>query len=306
MCKVKSGIILKDQVFIPDYDSHTQMLEALNIKDTQENASNIFVRVELFPMANDFFSDIDTWSFNVDQDILPDWFVKEYDEIRMRDAVKVWAKDRIFINQNNLQLSNGSFYVKNCHNVSFNNSTVESYGNSTVKSFGNSTVESYGNSTVKSYGNSTVESYGNSTVKSFGNSTVESYGNSTVKSFGNSTVESYDNSTVKSFGNSTVESYGNSTVKSYDNSTVKSFGNSTVESYDNSTVESYGNSTVESYDNSTVESFGNSTVILTQFSSNTEDNIIIAKNATFKNCKTKTLYQSGDWKFDKDVIKSEQ
>ena len=31
MCKLKSAIILKDRIFIPDYDSHSQMLEELGI-----------------------------------------------------------------------------------------------------------------------------------------------------------------------------------------------------------------------------------------------------------------------------------
>lgn len=34
MCRMKLAIILKDRVFIPDYDSHTQMLEELGIKVT--------------------------------------------------------------------------------------------------------------------------------------------------------------------------------------------------------------------------------------------------------------------------------
>ena len=36
MCKLKSAIILKDRVFIPDYDSHDEMLKELGIKDTKD------------------------------------------------------------------------------------------------------------------------------------------------------------------------------------------------------------------------------------------------------------------------------
>ena len=45
MCKFKSGIILKDGVFIPDYDSHTEMLEELGIKDTRENAERLLLNI---------------------------------------------------------------------------------------------------------------------------------------------------------------------------------------------------------------------------------------------------------------------
>ena len=33
MCKLKSAIILKDRIFMPDYDSHSKMLEELGITD---------------------------------------------------------------------------------------------------------------------------------------------------------------------------------------------------------------------------------------------------------------------------------
>ena len=141
MCKFKSGIILKDRVFVPDYDSHTDMLEELKIADTRSNAERLFIRAELIPKNNDVFSDVNEWALNVDQDIIPDWFVPEYDRQRMIEAVKEWAKNHIFIDRNGLSLKDGwSFYVKNCKNVSCENSTVKAMGNSTVKAMGNSTV----------------------------------------------------------------------------------------------------------------------------------------------------------------------
>lgn len=133
MCKLKSAIILKDRVFIPDYDSHDDMLEELGIKDTRENASRLFVRAELSPKDGDVFSDIETWDFNIDQDILPEWFVAEYEKKRMIEAVKEWAKNRIHIGIDNLGISDGgTHYIKDCKNVTYDNSTVYAYNNSTV------------------------------------------------------------------------------------------------------------------------------------------------------------------------------
>ena len=149
MCKFKSGIILKDRVFVPDYDSHTDILEELGIEDTQANAERLFVRAELYPRNGDVFSNIDEWEFNVDQDILPDWFVAEYEKERMIEAVKAWAKNRIFIGVDDLVLRDGNnFYVKNCENISCSNSTVTARGNSTVTACSNSTVTAWDNSTV--------------------------------------------------------------------------------------------------------------------------------------------------------------
>ena len=149
MCKLKSAIILKDRVFIPDYDSHDDMLEELGIKDTKENASRLFVRAELSPKDGDIFSNIETWDFNIDQDILPEWFVAEYEKKRMIEAVKEWSKSRIHIGIDNLEISDGgTHYIKDCKNVTCNNSTVTACNNSTVMAYGNSTVKAYGNSTV--------------------------------------------------------------------------------------------------------------------------------------------------------------
>ena len=162
MCQFKSAIILKDRVFIPDYDSHSNMLKELGIADTKENAERLFIRAELIPVDNDVFSDISTWKFKVDQDILPDWYVEEYDKQRMIEAVKEWAKDRIHIGKENLDISDGEgHYIKDCTNVEIHGSAqVEKiYGSATVnKICGNAIVDSIcGNATVDSiYGSATV------------------------------------------------------------------------------------------------------------------------------------------------------
>ena len=126
MCQMKSGIILKDRVFIPDYDSHTNMLNELGIEDNRKNAESLFVRAELLPPRGDVFAPVESWAFNVDQDILPDWFVESYEKERMIAAVKEWAKDRIHIGVDGLKISEGAnHYIKDCKNV-------EVYGSASI------------------------------------------------------------------------------------------------------------------------------------------------------------------------------
>ena len=135
MCKLKSAIILKDRVFIPDYDSHSKMLEELQIEDTKNNAERLFVRAELYPENGDVFSPIDQWKFNVDQDIVPDWYVAGYDEERMRAAVKDWAKSHIHIGENDITINCGSnHYIKDCKNVAVYGSASISkvYGSASI------------------------------------------------------------------------------------------------------------------------------------------------------------------------------
>ena len=40
MCRLKSGIIFKDRIFVPEYDSHTEMLEELGIEDCKGNKND--------------------------------------------------------------------------------------------------------------------------------------------------------------------------------------------------------------------------------------------------------------------------
>ena len=114
MCRFKSGIILKDRVFIPDYDSHTEMLEELKIADTEDNAERLFVRAELVPPNDDIFTPESSWKYYVDQDILPDWYVAEVDEMRMREAVTAWAKEHIHVGEKIERIDSGTHWIKDC------------------------------------------------------------------------------------------------------------------------------------------------------------------------------------------------
>ena len=217
MCKFKSAIILKNRVYVPDIDSHTEMLEQLGIEDNYINAKKIFVRAKLFPSDDDYFSDISNWEFNVDQDILPDWFDEEEARGRMIEAVKDWAKNRIYIGVNDLVLKDGANYIlKDCKNVII-------YGNSTVEYMS-------GNSTVKYMcGSSTVNNMcGNSTVKYMCDS-------STVNNMcGNSTVEyMYDSSTVNNMCDSSII---NIYSKSINAKEIKLDGNATVRDFITRTI----------------------------------------------------------------------
>ena len=232
MCKLKSAIILKDRIFMPDYDSHSEMLEELKITDDYFNASKVFVRAELTPENGDAFSDIDGWKFSVDQDITPEWFDEKDCAERMRNTVKEWAKTHIFIGQNDLKISHGeNIFIKDCEDV-------EICDNATVKCI-------YGNATVNNIcGNATVENI---------------YDNATVENI-------FDNATVKYI-------YGKSTVKNI---------------CDNATVESI-------CDNAMIENICNNATVISSpyYKWNKSDSLIIADNAMFKDCYSKTIYQAG-------------
>ena len=307
MCQLKSGLVFEDRVFVPEYDSHDRMLEELGIEDNYLNASKTFVRVELSPEDNDVFSDIDGWKLKTDQDVLPDWWDEATYKPQVVEAVKEWAKTHIHIGIDGLKIDDGeSHYIKDCKDVEIcDSSTVTVYNSSTVKAYNSSTVEAYDSSSVTAYDLSTVEAYDSSSVTAYDLSTVKAYDLSTVEAWGSSTVEAWGSSTVTACNLSTVKAYGSSTVEAWGSSTVEAWGSSTVEAYDSSSVTAYDLSTVKAYDLSTVEAYGSSTVeeakglstiIGSQYGWKNKNKLILSENSTFKDCETRTIYQSGNWK----------
>lgn len=100
MCNFKSAIIFKNRVVLaPMYnDSHSRILENLNVEDSTVNASKMFVRAELLPNGNETI-DAEKWKYKVDQDILPDWYEKDpkkYEE-EFRNKVREWMKGKFEI-----------------------------------------------------------------------------------------------------------------------------------------------------------------------------------------------------------------
>ena len=254
MCGFKSGLILKNRCVIAEgaNDSHSDLLESLGIEDNIENAMRVFVRVELLPPNEEWWTDPDTWKENVDQDILPEWFENDKDRYfdEFRKAVKDWWKEHVRIDEEIEELSSGYYRLKRCKVKNMLKDVKAMMDNSTVQDMmDNSTVQNMmDNSTVQyMWDNSTVQDMrDNSTVQNMmDNSTVQDmWGNSTVQDmWGNSTVQNMrDNSTVQDmWGNSTVQDMrDNSTVQDMmDNSTVHNMrGNSTVQNMmDNSTVQ---------------------------------------------------------------------
>ena len=231
MCRFKSGIILKSMAVIApgSDDSHSTLLKNMGIEDSYINASKVFVRAELIPQTDEWWTSPeerpDKWKFIVDQDIVPDWFDAEAHEKVFRESVCDWWKRHVLIDQKIDELSSGYYRLKRCEvktlykdvQVMLSSSTVQAmYDSSTVNEMrGNSTVnEMRDSSTVQAMrGNSTVnEMWGNSAVQVMSSS-------STVQAMWDSSTvnEMWDSSTVN-------EMLSNSTVQAmYDSSIVRSF-----------------------------------------------------------------------------------
>ena len=171
MCRFKSGIILKNRCVVAQgsNDSHTDLLESLNIEDTRENAMRTFVRAELIPPNNEWWTDTDTWIFNVEQDITPDWFdidKKRYED-EFRTAVKEWCKEHVLIDKKIDELSGGYYLLKRCEVKKLLKDVQVMCDSSTVQRMCDSSTvqEMYGSSTVQvMYGSSIARDYVNGII----------------------------------------------------------------------------------------------------------------------------------------------
>lgn len=173
MCRFKSGIILKTRCVVADgvNDSHSDLLDGLGIEDTEINAMTKFVRVELLPPNNEWWTDPDRWKINIDQDILPDWYKEDKEKYNedFRKEVKEWCNKHVLVDKNIRELKEGYYLLKDCDVVVLANNAVVVLYNATVQ-------EMNGNATVKRMnGNATVqEMYDNATVQRMnGNATVQ-------------------------------------------------------------------------------------------------------------------------------------
>lgn len=101
MCRFKSGIILKNRIVLTPEgnESHSDLLDDLGIRDNYINATKTFVRAELIPKDGNKATNINEWTFNIDQDITPDWFYKNpkrYEQ-EFRDTVRDYIKGKFIV-----------------------------------------------------------------------------------------------------------------------------------------------------------------------------------------------------------------
>lgn len=101
MCQFKSGIILKNRIVLAPEgnESHSDLLESMGMEDNHMNATKKFVRAELMPPDGNKAIDISLWKYNVDQDIVPDWYEKDPEkyEQEFRNEVAEYLKERITV-----------------------------------------------------------------------------------------------------------------------------------------------------------------------------------------------------------------
>ena len=163
MCEFKSGIIFKNRVELAPLgdESHLRLLEKLGVEDSEFNASKKFVRAELTPPEKGIITpDISKWKYEVDQDIVPEWYSNDperYEE-EFKESVKNFM-DKNFTEEFGYYWTNIRMDGKIYHFM---------YGVLTNMTFGSN--NNYGESLVRKYleecklAKDIKEKYGNSIV----------------------------------------------------------------------------------------------------------------------------------------------
>ena len=118
MCQFKSGIILKNRCVVApaDNDSHSDLLKSLKLEDSYTNAINVFVRAELIPPDDEWWTNPEGWQIHIDQDITPNWFELDKEKYisEFRSAVKEWWTNHVLIDQKIDELNSGYYRLKSC------------------------------------------------------------------------------------------------------------------------------------------------------------------------------------------------
>lgn len=93
MCQPFSCLLLKDSVVTTPDQKHESMIAKAGLKDDSREPD--FVRVEITPPDHNYAAPVVAWVYRVDQDYLPEWYVKTYDEERARKALVAWHADNV-------------------------------------------------------------------------------------------------------------------------------------------------------------------------------------------------------------------
>ena len=271
MCQFKSALVLKDRIFLPDYDSHDKMLQELGIEDNFTNASKVFVRVELSPTDGNIFSAVDGWKLNIDQDILPEWWDEAECLPQLKELVETWMrKHTIYAGEH--EVADGVWLAT---------------GSATVTATGRATVRATDSATVTATGGATVTATGSATVTAYDSATVTAYGSATVRAYGSATVRATDSATVTATGSAMVRAYGSAMVRAYGSATVTATGRATVSAIDSTIVTATGHATVRAYDSATV-------IVPKRFA--TDGVIELNDDSVCINHKTHTIRSAIKWK----------
>jgi hypothetical protein len=180
MCNFASFILTKDKAYWYASDSHEDIIEQHSIRELDQAGFVDIVRVELTPPDHGH-SDLSTWDYRVDQDVMPTWTYKSDPglEQRARKALEQRAADeRWFMTD-----------VGDSAHVGYRGkATAGDCGTASAGVGGTATVGDCGTATVGDEGTATAGYGGTATAGDRGTATAGDRGTATVGDEGTATA----------------------------------------------------------------------------------------------------------------------
>ena len=174
MCRLKSGILLRDMAYVPDHDIHDQMLKELGIQDDYLGPSEKFVRFELSPKDGNLLNDVSTWAMMVDQDIVPAWFDADREKYEgiIVDVVREWAEKHI-IKEGKHEKSEGIYYLINDAEITLrDNAQAKLMDNAKATLMGNAQATLRDNAKAKLWDNAQATLWNNAQATLWDNASI--------------------------------------------------------------------------------------------------------------------------------------
>jgi hypothetical protein len=181
VCNFTSFVLTIDREFWGPTDSHEDIIEHHALHADGAHGPNI-LRVEITP-PDDVATreDLSTWTYRVDQDVLPEWAAHDpwKCEERARAALARRATaDRWFVHEDAQQATVG--YA--------GTATAGARGTATAGYAGTATAGNYGTATAGDYGTATAGLRGTATAGNYGTATAGDYGTATAGNAGTATA----------------------------------------------------------------------------------------------------------------------
>ena len=198
MCQPASFVVTKTAVFYGSKsESHEDIIEEHGLENLDREINLGLVHVEITPPGGNFAAPLEQWQYQVDQDLLPEWYNAADVEDRVRAKLPKWASEKIVLANQIVEKANGHIIAVygTVQKVLDGGTVQEVWGGGTVQEvWGGGTVQKVldGGTVQKVWGDGTVQKVldGGTVQKVLGGGTVQEV-------WGGGTVQSYTESITK-------------------------------------------------------------------------------------------------------------
>jgi len=194
MCRMASFVLTKDKVYwSKKSDSHEDIISEYHLNDG-ENIS--ILRAEIVPPNDNYRLPLEKWEYNIDQDIIPDWYVAPHEEERTRRTLADWVAYKIII-VGHREMTDGNYIL-------YSSASAELYDSASAKLYGSASAELYGSASAELHGSASAKLHGSASAELYGSASAELYDSASAKLYGSASAELYGSASAMKYGDCDV------------------------------------------------------------------------------------------------------